>query len=546
MKKGFNKVASLMLASVALFIANSALAQNASPATTDRAPHNLARQAPDQVSQRNAQPLALLGEMAYALDLYPGENLVNFPDVGAPGTWTIAATVPGFYPAGDFLGSEFSKMYAMDATTNELVSIDTATGARTVIGSAVGNGEWSGMTGAVDGTLYVSSSDCGVNSTLYTINPTTADLTLVGQIGFGSCIIDIAINAAGEMYGVDIVSDSLVQINTTTGAGTTVGPLGVDANYAQGLDFEQVSGVLYWAAYTASGEMRIIDTTTGASSLVGAFPGGAEVDALSFATFPGSIWTVTPSAGSNGSITPNTPQTVSGGATTMFTVTPDAGYTASVGGTCGGALAGTTYTTNAITADCTVDATFTMVTHIVTPSAGSNGSITPNTPQTVADGATTTFTVTPLAGYTASVGGTCGGALAGTTYTTNAVTADCTVDATFAVITNIVTPIVVGSNGSITPNTPQSVAYGGIIAYTLTPNTGYEIDTVTGCGGTLVGNVYTTGPITAACTVSASFRLAAAAAGPAQLIPTLNAWMLSLLSLLIGGFALLLWPRRTG
>lgn len=72
----------------------------------------------------------------------------------------------------------------------------------------------------------------------------------------------------------------------------------------------------------------------------------------------GTTYTVTPSAGANGSISPSTPQTVNSGATTAFTVTPSGGYTASVGGTCGGSLVGTTYTTNAITGNCTVSATF--------------------------------------------------------------------------------------------------------------------------------------------------------------------------------------------
>lgn len=71
-----------------------------------------------------------------------------------------------------------------------------------------------------------------------------------------------------------------------------------------------------------------------------------------------TTYTVTPSSGANGSISPNTAQTVNSGSTTAFTVTPAGGYTASVGGTCGGSLVGTTYTTNAIVADCTVSATF--------------------------------------------------------------------------------------------------------------------------------------------------------------------------------------------
>lgn len=88
-----------------------------------------------------------------------------------------------------------------------------------------------------------------------------------------------------------------------------------------------------------------------------------SVCACSFA----GTYTVTPSAGANGTISPNTAQTVNSGSTTAFTVTPSGGYTALVGGTCGGNLAGTTYTTNAVTANCTVTATFADTTAPTTP-----------------------------------------------------------------------------------------------------------------------------------------------------------------------------------
>ncbi|MBS0582479.1 MAG: hypothetical protein JSS42_05185 [Proteobacteria bacterium] len=74
-------------------------------------------------------------------------------------------------------------------------------------------------------------------------------------------------------------------------------------------------------------------------------------------------------------------------------------------------------------------------TYIVTPSAGTGGTISPSTPQTVNSGATATFTVTPASGYQITgVGGTCGGTLSGNAYTTNAVTANCTVSAAFSVV----------------------------------------------------------------------------------------------------------------
>ena len=59
----------------------------------------------------------------------------------------------------------------------------------------------------------------------------------------------------------------------------------------------------------------------------------------------------------HGTISPSSPQIVTSGTTTSFTVTPDSGYYASVSG-CGGTLVGNTYTTSAATIDCTVTAVF--------------------------------------------------------------------------------------------------------------------------------------------------------------------------------------------
>lgn len=73
-----------------------------------------------------------------------------------------------------------------------------------------------------------------------------------------------------------------------------------------------------------------------------------------------TTFTVTPSAGANGSISPSVAQTVTSGATSAFTVTPNSGYSATVGGTCTGSLVGTTYTTAAVVANCTVIASFTL------------------------------------------------------------------------------------------------------------------------------------------------------------------------------------------
>jgi hypothetical protein len=63
-----------------------------------------------------------------------------------------------------------------------------------------------------------------------------------------------------------------------------------------------------------------------------------------------------------------------------------------------------------------------------------------------------------------------------------------------------------GPNGSISPNTPQQVPLGSTISFTITPAANFVIAGVSGtCGGTRVGQVFTTAPITGPCTVHATF-----------------------------------------
>ena len=86
---------------------------------------------------------------------------------------------------------------------------------------------------------------------------------------------------------------------------------------------------------------------------------------LTAAAFPSSAQAnhpVTASAGLGGSISPSGTHAVDEDYTKSFTLTPDADFQVKgVGGTCPyGAFDGNTYTTGAITNDCTVVANFTL------------------------------------------------------------------------------------------------------------------------------------------------------------------------------------------
>lgn len=63
-----------------------------------------------------------------------------------------------------------------------------------------------------------------------------------------------------------------------------------------------------------------------------------------------------------------------------------------------------------------------------------------------------------------------------------------------------------GAGGAIN-HTNLAVAHGDTASLILTPDTGYHIGNVTGCGGSLAGNIYTTAEIISNCTVIATFSL---------------------------------------
>jgi uncharacterized repeat protein (TIGR02543 family) len=197
------------------------------------------------------------------------------------------------------------------------------------------------------------------------------------------------------------------------------------------------------------------------------------------------------------------------GATATVTAAANTGSTfTGWSGDCSGTVSPTTVVMNAAK---TCTATFTINSYTVASSAGANGSITPLGNVPVNYNGTTTFTVTPNAGYTATVGGTCGGSPAsGTspfTYTTNAITGNCTVAASFSINTFTITATA-GANGSINPSGAVVVNYNANQAFTISPNTGYHVADVL-VDGASVGAVtsYTFTKVKDAHTIDASFLI---------------------------------------
>lgn len=218
------------------------------------------------------------------------DQLWHWPDLELPTTYENrgATGVATALFAGDFLGGDYSKLYAISYDNGNMYTIDTETAAATEIGYVTrpSGTTYSGLTGA-DGFFYGVGTQCGTKSVLTKVY-TDASMEEIGTIPGVTCLIDIVYIPNEDMlYGVDLVDDSLWMIDPETAAATVVGSVGVNANYAQGMDYDEENEILYWASYHTGPELRIIDLTTGASVPVGAFPSGTEIDAYSIHAYVG-------------------------------------------------------------------------------------------------------------------------------------------------------------------------------------------------------------------------------------------------------------------
>lgn len=231
------------------------------------------------------KPMELFGgSLAYVVEIRSNEQLYRIPDLDVPGTWEAVAPMTQTFYAGDFLGSDFSKIYGVNEN-DVLYTIDTATGAYTQIASLTlpGGGGVQGISGA-QGFFYGSTSTCGGSTQIFKMTPEGA-VEMLGETNI-QCGIDLAyVPDNGLIYIVDIVTDHLYSFDPVTKATVDIGALGFAAGYAQGMDYDEVNKILYWAAYGSggNGQLRVIDMNTGASALVGPFTGDNESDCLSIA-----------------------------------------------------------------------------------------------------------------------------------------------------------------------------------------------------------------------------------------------------------------------
>ena len=386
---------------------------------------------------------------------------------------------------------------------------------------------------------YSVTPTAGANGT---INPSTAQtvnygnsltFTAAANAGYTAsnwALDGVNVQSSGATYTLSNVTANhtvnvtfkilTYSVTPTAGANGTISPNSLQTlNYGSAITFTALPNAGYTAINWSLDGVNV--QSTGATYTLANVKANHTVNV----TFKILTFTLTPSAGSNGTISPSTPLTVNYGSSTAFTAVANVGYTTDTWSLDGLNIqtGGATYTVTNVTASHAVKVTFKLLTYTVTPSAGTGGTISPNTAQTENYGGSVTFTATANTGYTASNWALDGVNVqsSGATYTLSNVKANHTVNVTFRIFTYTVTPSA-GPNGTISPSTVRTVNYGSSTAFTAVANAGYTTDTWSVDGLTVQtgGATYTLSNVTANHTVKVTFKTIPIVRQPDLLIRT--------------------------
>ncbi len=195
----------------------------------------------------------------------------------APGAITSLADNTGQNFVGAGTWGRGNKWYGVVYADNTLITIDTLTGARTVIGN-VGL-DIMGLTYDYTSNKLFGTGYSGSTSSLYSISPATGNTNLIGSSS-SDVLINLACDTFGNLYSLGINDDLLYSVNKNTGIATSIGAIGFDASYAQDMEFDRYTNICYLAGYnaaTSAGDLSFVNVVTGAATHIGDFAGGSEI-----------------------------------------------------------------------------------------------------------------------------------------------------------------------------------------------------------------------------------------------------------------------------
>lgn len=145
-------------------------------------------------------------------------------------------------------------LWVHNTETKELGTIDPNTGVFTFASMVTLPGDQTLMGLTIDPKtdIFYAYGTESESSRLYRLTPESGNFVEIGEPVDG-VMVDLAMNCEGELYAHDITSDSLYRVDPSTGETTLIGSHGLDATFAQGMDFDNSDGTLYGCIYTGGG-----------------------------------------------------------------------------------------------------------------------------------------------------------------------------------------------------------------------------------------------------------------------------------------------------
>ena len=135
--------------------------------------------------------------------------------------------------------------------------------------------------------MYYLCQDSQYNSYLKRSSlATPSEVEVVGS--FGVRMWTLAINAQGRAYGVAYEGGNLYEINLNDASTTLVGPTGKEVWYTQSMAFDLDNGELYWAQFATSNDHGLyqVNTETGAATSLGEIGQGTQLTGLFMVSQP--------------------------------------------------------------------------------------------------------------------------------------------------------------------------------------------------------------------------------------------------------------------
>lgn len=417
------------------------------------------------------------------------ENSVNATSVG---TYTVTATY-GAVSADAILYAEAG---TLDHFVIDTITAQNATGAFTVTINAVD--KYGNIVTGYTGSNTLASS-------VGSISPTTTGAFVNGvwsgivSVSDPSSNLSITTSGATKMGTSNsfIVNPVIIASAGAHGSISNAGSLNVGYG---GTQVYSVSPDLHYHIADV-----LVDGTSVGAVTTYSFTDGVVNHNIT-ASFTIDTYTLTPTAGSGGSISPNTPQTVNYGNSQSFTITANAHYHVTdvlVDGSSVGAVS--TYAFEALDANHTLSASFAIDTFNITVTSGAGGSITP-TSATKNYGDNQQHNITVDTGYhivDVLVDGVSQGNISN--YTFSFISTNHTISATFAINTYEIT-LTKGEGGSVSPSSSPTVNFGDNQTFTITKDVGYRIVDVV-VDGSSVGIVtsYTFSNVTSNHSIAVTF-----------------------------------------